>query len=104
MLEFVRITQDIGRLQHTRFWLSNSKLGVPSPLHIIPSDQCQVTLASGSSKPPPGQQHHTHLVGSLKGQMQGKTLGFYYYIVVIYKAIFKEKFYILNFRFETLFL
>lgn len=102
MLEFVRITQDIGRLQHTEFWLSNSKLGVPSPLHIILSDQCQVTLVSGSSKPPPGQRHHTHPVGSLKGQTQGKTLGLYYYIAVINKAVFKEKSCILNFRFEAL--
>jgi len=62
MLDFVRITQDIGRLQHATFWLSNSKFGVLSPLRVTPSGQCQVMLASDSSKPLPGQRHRAHLV------------------------------------------
>lgn len=62
----------------------------------------QVTLASGSSKALPGQQHRAWFVGFFKRAHAGENSRVYYYTALVNKAIVKERSCILNFSREAL--
>lgn len=93
MLEYVRDTENIGRLRHTAFWLSNSELGVPSP----PSHASE-WLQQGPARTTAPRM----ICGIFKRAHAGENSRVYYYTALVNKAIVKERSCILNFSREAL--